>query len=511
MKQSPYILLALWAGFAIGALRAQPGEFAMPLAFQYMLDNPAAVGLDGQHHIMLGARQQWVDQVEAPQTFYLATSHPFISRGLGLGLTLAQDQAGLLRYTRAGLNAAVHFNPGQAHRFSVGASARFQHFGFGIPNVEDPYFSEENTASGINLGLGINYHYNMGKGAFFNLQAQSPLMAAALEVPGRASASPGDEPLLYNQVQELLLQANAKLPIGGNNFLTPSLGLRGQLAEGGGFKKSSVFDVGLGVSFLNDVLQARVGYRSAQASMVYGGVGIMLGKKHQAYLLYEPSGDLGAAGTFAADFVVGQILDPKPPTTVETPKKPRGQKSFCLMDADCLRLRWQDFNARNAFEVQVEKQSTGYTLVTIQFADNINVYQDYFAHAAYLQSVPLDQLLNSIRTMYREELYSSEHRIIQATLTADVQAGLYGDSYETFTGESMELRYWEPGMPLINSLLKKGDSLTEGQLAAVKIHYLADALRTRIPELQELSVRKEVNPNPGSPNIRTMRITLIIN
>lgn len=82
-----------------------------PLISQYyenrFLGNPSLAGADAGLNIDLGYRKQWKDIPDAPVTFALTADYQLAKR-FGVGLTVFNDQAGPLKYTRAALSYAYH-------------------------------------------------------------------------------------------------------------------------------------------------------------------------------------------------------------------------------------------------------------------------------------------------------------------------------------------------------------------------------------------------------------------
>lgn len=495
--------IGFFSCFSLTMPLAQPGELSSPLAFQYLLDNPAAVGLDGQHHLMLGAYQKWLGMEDAPASYYLASSHPFFNRALGIGGTIAQDRAALLHNTRASLNLAVHLNPVSAHRFSFGASARYQYMRFGAPNVMDPILSDEPGVGGLNLGLGLNYNYQNDDGMMFNLQAQAPFLPATLDLSQSGSST---EMLSYQMAQELVLQANLRYPLGKTgNHLTPSFRYQGQLGEMGNWGKTHILDLGLGVSFLDGLLDLRLGARTGRASLIYGGVGIAFGKgRHSnAYFMYEPGGPLGSSAALTADLAFGEEMttNPRPP-----------KQQACFRNAPCLEDRWASFNRRGYFEVKTKESTDGkLTSLSITFADN-SMTQDYFKDPDFMAAIPLNKLIEAIDELYHKDLAPNQHTIIQLNFQAQIRYEPDETSYETCRGIDFPLDYWYFGINHRDTL-RENDELTEGQLAALKLHHLSQAFLKRAPEAlgeSSGSLRHEIDHASQIDNDRYITITLLI-
>lgn len=497
-----YILVIWLLSASYLCLEAQPGELSSPFSHTYLLDNPAAMGLDGKHHLFLGAYQKWFQLEDAPQSYFLSSAHPFFNRALGIGGTLVFDQAGLINTTRLGLNFGVHFNPDSPHRFSLGASARFQAISFDLPNTEDLLLASEPGASHINLGLGLNYQAGLGDGddSFFNLYIAMPQFPATLDLTKKdASGVPGT----YSLPSDLLIQANLQYELSGGNYFTPSLRYQTQLS--GSLSKSQILDLGLGVSFLEDAFNVRAGIRTGQASQIYAGLGIRLGQIAKAHILVEPGGPLGTSAAFDAELTWGE---PQPKAEQDGG---RISKMTCWKDTECLQERLAAQGLGTSFKAQsVTNDNSVFTFITYSFSEGIGSVK-YLEDTDFLERYPLPKLFEEIQKMLQEaKISTDEEKVVQVTYRIKVNATLNDATFESNSGSPFKMEYWESGALLQSKNIETGHVFTEAELAGAKIHFLAEALKKQTPLLQNTNSRFEVIYDPNMVSYREVEIVLYV-
>ncbi|WP_346320968.1 PorP/SprF family type IX secretion system membrane protein [Chitinophaga sp. YIM B06452] len=105
------LLLLAAPGLTKAQSAGNPIQQRDPLIAQYyenrFLGNPALAGADTGLNINIGYRKQWKDMPDAPVTFALTGDYQ-VARKLGVGLTVFNDQAGILKQTRVALSYAYH-------------------------------------------------------------------------------------------------------------------------------------------------------------------------------------------------------------------------------------------------------------------------------------------------------------------------------------------------------------------------------------------------------------------
>ncbi|MCB9294573.1 MAG: type IX secretion system membrane protein PorP/SprF [Lewinellaceae bacterium] len=494
MRHSILSIILFLAGSTL--LSAQPSEIYSPLSHRYVLDNPAAMGLDGRHHLFLGAYRKWFNLEDAPQSFFVSSAHPFFNRSLGIGGTAVFDQAGLVNTLRLNLNASVHLNPESRHRFSVGASARYQNLSFGLPNVEDPLLAGEPSSSNVNLGVGLNYNADLGKdNSFFNLYVALPQFPATLDIsPANANAMLAE----YNIANTLLIQSNLKYRVSDGNYFIPSIRYQGMFAANS--CNCQLVDLGLGMSFLDETFSVRLGVRTGRASLVYGGVGYHFGRGSSVNLFVEPGGPLGSSAAFDAELVFGEGIKPPPPPQMA-----------CWKDQGCLKQRLADAGIGERFDVsRTTNEQSDFTFVTFSFAERIDAYINYFEHEDFLSRFPLPKLFDAIESLNLEDIKKQKAEVVQVTFRVKVKNPLEDNSYELYTGAPFTMKYWQSGAMQKTENIRPNQELTESQLAGAKLHFLAERFRADIPSLKEVNVRREVVYDPSIADNRELEVVLVV-
>ncbi|MGX5816645.1 PorP/SprF family type IX secretion system membrane protein [Chitinophaga lutea] len=127
---------------------------------QYLV-NPAMAGVDSGLSVNLGYRKQWSDSKDAPVTFALTADYQ-LAKKMGLGLTVFNDQAGLLRQNRVALTYAYHaqLSEDDAEFLHIGVTGAIdnRHIEKRKNSPADPYVDEFNAkGSEFQADLGIAY------------------------------------------------------------------------------------------------------------------------------------------------------------------------------------------------------------------------------------------------------------------------------------------------------------------------------------------------------------------
>ena len=208
--------------------------------------NPAYVGTRAELSISLLSREQWVGLEGAPSTKTFSINGR-TKRGLGIGVTVVNDQIGLSESNNVNIDASYAIITSRYSRLSFGLKGGMtffnSNFATGITPDNDIY--ESTTGNFPNIGLGA-FFYN--KRFYVGLS-----MPYLLETP------------------QFYTQANAgKLDIKANANYFFSTGARFQLTEDVMFKPSTMvrYASNLPVSFdinsnflYKEVLEAGVSYR----------------------------------------------------------------------------------------------------------------------------------------------------------------------------------------------------------------------------------------------------------
>jgi len=503
-----YIVFIIVLVYCTTSLSAQTDEVFSIFSHRHSLNNPATMGLDGYHHLNLGVYKKWFGFEDSPQTFFIASSSPLLNRSLGIGGTLMVDKAAAINTTRFNLNASVHLNPQSDRIFSIGASAAYLNTSFGMANVEDPLLAGDLNASGINLGVGLNYHQKMKGDSFLNLSLALPQFPRTFDLSENGNAESS-----YKLVNELVIRGNLKYPLSEGVYFTPSIRYYIQLADGRA-PKSQVIDLGGGLSFLDDAFNVRLGVRTARASMVYGGIGYRFNQKHNAFVYFEPIGELGSSAAFDADFVLGEVQktserEPKEKKSKE-PKKPKQKKPRnnlpCYKDTTCIATKIRPINSDNDFDVKIDK-SSNFDYVQIGFAESLNNVFDYFEDDDFIKNIALDKLLGYIKEI-NQEIESKGQNVGQVTFRATIDTPLNKNTYEIYEGEKLFVNYWEEGKT--QTEITDGYEMNEAELAAVKLHYLKQEFEKVVLDGDSASTRIEVVHKPGADDYRYIEIILVI-
>ncbi len=500
------LILLMYCGAGMG----QPDNSLSPFSFLHQFDNPAAMGLDGKNHLYLGTYQKWLKLNDAPKTYWLASSHPIISRSFGVGGIFMYDQAGLLTTTKIGFNGSVHLNPDSDHKFSVGGTVRYVNLGFGSPNVDDPIINGEPAAGTISLGAGVNYHFVMKDGQFLNFQVFSSNLLGNLDV----TPDNLENPLIYNLPQALTVQGNLKLALSDNAYLTPSLRYQRQLGEAIGAEKQ-IIDLGLGFSFLDETISTRIGYRTADAGIIYGGVGYRFGEASSAHVFFEPGGPLGSSAAFVGDLAFGEMAN----KDVNGKKKVPGRKrtknrntrnANCYKSEPCIQEKLLLNTGEKAFTLtRSEDKNLKSTYLKINFKDNEDVVQNYFKYPDFIQQVPLNALIDNLSSFSKQELSQANLNIAHITLKATVKEELSGKAFDNFVGETIAIPYLTGNSIEKVASIPKGKDIDQLELALIKLHYLQEEIKKRFPN-QAIFFRKEVSSNPKQVDARSIDLIITI-
>src|SRR5690606_14004655 len=92
------------------------------------LANPAMAGIDTGLHLNAAYRRQWTGVEGAPKTAFF-TADGLVGKRVGAGLSIFNDQAGLIDRTRIALSYAYHLplgNRGQRLHFGLSLALNVQ-------------------------------------------------------------------------------------------------------------------------------------------------------------------------------------------------------------------------------------------------------------------------------------------------------------------------------------------------------------------------------------------------
>lgn len=162
----------------VGTAAAQINPMDAQLFHNQYLANPAKAGAETGAHLNLGYRNQWSSMPGSPRSQMI--SYEVQSKKIGLGLTVINDKAGLLNYTKVMGTYAYHL--------PLSNDKQFLHFGINLgvykPNlnidavVADPndpdlvnYNSRETLFDG-DAGFAYSSERFSAEAVFYNLKGQ---------------------------------------------------------------------------------------------------------------------------------------------------------------------------------------------------------------------------------------------------------------------------------------------------------------------------------------------------
>jgi type IX secretion system PorP/SprF family membrane protein len=151
----------------------------LPVYTDYLSDNvylihPAAAGVGNCSKVRLTGRQQWLNQLEAPELQTLSV-HGRVGENMGLGFAAFNDKNGYHSQIGGQLTYAYHINMGnryETNQFSFGISA------MAVRNtldereflLDDPVITQQiNSRNYFNADAGAAYHYQ-GFSSYFTVK-----------------------------------------------------------------------------------------------------------------------------------------------------------------------------------------------------------------------------------------------------------------------------------------------------------------------------------------------------
>ncbi|RYE23406.1 MAG: type IX secretion system membrane protein PorP/SprF [Sphingobacteriaceae bacterium] len=252
---------------------AQLNPFAsMYFQNQYLI-NPAMAGLDKGLNLNLGIRQQWATMPGSPSTQLVSADYN-AGKNVGLGLNISNDQAGLLRQTRAVATYAYHVHlGGNNQRLNFGLSA-------GVTNQRVNY----NEVDGDQGDMQIDRYNNQNKayldgdfGASYtsnNLTVQGAIPNLNHFFKQNTMVMGVDRSLFITSVSYKFALQNLL----DGTILEPKVSFRG--VEG----YKNILDAGLNLSLKNDLLHFYTMYHTSQSESF--GFGANINKNVQLMLFY---------------------------------------------------------------------------------------------------------------------------------------------------------------------------------------------------------------------------------
>ncbi|MEO1417146.1 MAG: type IX secretion system membrane protein PorP/SprF [Bacteroidota bacterium] len=491
MKNYIYFFALMLLGIGQADLIAQnpQGEAAWASSFQLAVDNPTAAGIDGQYHAYMGYYQRWFNLADAPSTFYAGGSIPLPGRQIGLGAFILSDQAGLLNHTRFSFFAAAHTAPKKKHRLSLGATGIWQSISLGQANVVDALVGDQATGSKINLGLGINYRLQLNSdNSWFNLMLQYPQLPMALILN-----EGGDEALFnYDLTGQYIIQANLQTELGGGIGFSPAV--RVHMIPGKASQSIPFLDASVGFGFRDNAIHARLGIQTAQANSAYLSVGFFLNEKLRADVMLAPSEALGVSGAAHIELTTGAVKDPV---------------IIQWLSEDFWSDQLANMGLKGFFDVSARPLKNE-VIVDFKFNESNNTVYDLAADK-YLRLNEFIKGLEQSLAIVEDQKGSIEQVIFYADvkkdLNEDVNGGYQGNQVLDIPAFSKE------GTFTPKKSISKGEAITQGELAAVKLSQLKALFVkevTAIPQVKLNLAEIQVEQNPNQDLDRELVIKLRI-
>lgn len=266
------LLLLATVFTGIKTASAQLNPYASMYFQNQYLSNPAMAGLDQGLNLNLAIRQQWATLPGSPKAQFISGDYN-AGKHVGLGLSVSNDQTGLVRQTRAVATYAYHVILGadnQQLSFGLSAGISTQHINYNEVNgdqgdVQVDRYNNQNRAY-PDGDFGVSYTSN-------NLTVQGAL-------PNLNHFFKTSNTILGVDRSVFITSVSYKFALNvlDGSALEPKLVFRGV----DGYK--SVLDAGLNLSLKNDLLHLYSMYHSSQSESF--GFGANISKTVQLMLFY---------------------------------------------------------------------------------------------------------------------------------------------------------------------------------------------------------------------------------
>ncbi|UKJ09252.1 PorP/SprF family type IX secretion system membrane protein [Solitalea lacus] len=263
------VLLILLLGGVVCSVQAQHNVSPAQFFFNQYQANAAMAGIDSGLNVNLSYSKHYDNMPGAPVSKWLSADY-YLGRRVGLGLNVANHQAGLLNRTRAALSYAYHLplnSNGQSLHFGISAAVENNSLPIndvnGNPN--DPYLANYNSRGAyIDGDFGMAYTANA--------------LTVQVAIPTIRNYIVKDT---YNTVDQGVLYSAASYKIGLGeklNCLEPKLAYT--MVKG----NSDIWDAGVDLKWANNLADIQAVYHSTQSYTV--GLGVKLLSRMQLLALY---------------------------------------------------------------------------------------------------------------------------------------------------------------------------------------------------------------------------------
>lgn len=257
------------------------------------LTNPAMAGLDKGLNLNLGVRQQWATMPGSPKTQVLSADYN-AGKNVGLGVNVSNDQAGLLRQTRAVATYAYHVQLGdQNQKLNFGLSA-------GVTDQRINYSQVEGDQGDVQVD-----RYNQQRPYLdgdFGASYTSNNLTVQGAIPNLNHFFKKDNAILGVDRSVFMTSVSYKFVI--DNLLEGSA-VEPKLVFRGVYGYKNIFDAGINFTLKNDILHFYSMYHSSQSESF--GFGANINKNVQLMLFYTT--ETSPLKTYSnGDFEVGLKL-----------------------------------------------------------------------------------------------------------------------------------------------------------------------------------------------------------
>ena len=155
------ILIGILLSMSSSSLMAQQTAFYNHYAYSQQLYNPAFVGSQRSLTAASLFRWQWVGIDGSPQAQTLLVNTP-VKKNLGVGFSILNDQAGVLRQVLTFLDIAYHIPINKTSKIGIGVKGGLNFISANLVDVQnidpdDPAFVENQSNTLPNLGFGLFY------------------------------------------------------------------------------------------------------------------------------------------------------------------------------------------------------------------------------------------------------------------------------------------------------------------------------------------------------------------
>lgn len=515
-----FLLLAASLLFPMAEVAAQAGVVVIPASYRLYMDNPAIAGLDGNHHLMIGANKDYFGINQSPTTSFIGGSTPNANGRIGFGGLLFHDRAGLIRNTQGSVFAAVHSNPANKSIVSLGVTAQFQFSQLAVPNVPDIIPTDGLTDFGVNLGLAINYRMRFGDECqnTLNLLGYIPQLPRTISFVNTS----GEELTVMNKIP-LRLQANGVFNTSGNLVISPALlwqSWPGEDIPSG--ESASIVDVSLGVGSKYG-FEGRLGMTTGAANGAYLSIAVPLGiSDWKGHIWTQPFGQLGLSGMVALEYEASaievetpcedRIVTPNPPREVRD-NPPVTTSTAFYEEAGKLTDRLARLDMENSFQVSVENAAFyNQVLDTYEFKDDDDFLLNPFEDQFYMSIYPLDKLANEIQHI-SDVAGENGAQIKEIRFIGTSTSPVNSNSEVSYEGQSIRMVYQNEGsIPQPPTTIQDGDLLSHGEISYLKLNAIRNYFQeeTSLPDNIDMKVIQLEQSEAPMEVSRVLKIVVVI-